>query len=324
MNARRLQELIEEFEDLPQHRIANLYRRDELKPLQFEALFKPLRDRFPPQINWWRRKAPLIVLCERLPEISGEALAARLASALERPVPVRAIPPLSDAAAKTFVAGPADEQLMVTLGSGRYDASPSDRAASAANEALQAALDKLQAWLRVEAADWHKAEDQKALRQVARVVAALADEHSLALYLEDGSRLALFDEAARRALASPEPGKQLELLGEERFLFRHLDEELGPSEKELEKHLAALPAAWSSLPEGEQILVQVPLRAGGAEEPVWLKLERLVRHQSGDWRYVVEFPSDSLLAPQFRRGERATVWGYEIRDWKQVSSGGTM
>jgi hypothetical protein len=297
---RRDEEVAKLLDDVTPFRRLEYWNHASLRALRLAPESRKLRDRYPPEPDWWSTMPTAVLLLKAAPAITPEQLTVKL----ERPVAM--IERSEQTAATSFSIGPAERQLVVTLGTDRYELSDGKQ-----KPAVQELLRQHQGWLSVNAAPWAMDADQS-WREMAAALALLG-EQPVALYLDDGSRFVPFDDSVHQALSSGEPLEKMRQRGERVWLFR--DPRPATSD-ELEQRNAKLPAAFAALKPGETIVARVALSVGDAEERQWATLERMYRNQYGTWRCIVRLRSDSTLMPHLRRGEPLLFWQSEVLDWK--------
>lgn len=304
---RRHPEIAELMEDQTYYRRNEFYNHAALTDLRLDPEFRNVRDRYPPQPNWWRDTASAVLLLKSAPEINAEQLAPQLKR------PVTAIESPAESSPRSFLVGPADRQLVVALGRDRYQMRPGGE--TTATPAADDLLKQHQGWLYVENVPW-SLDAEQGWKEVAAVLTALCED-AAALYLNEHSQLIPLDDALRKALESGDAQDKLRQRGESLWLTRKSPSEPVAMPKQSSQRAEELPTAFAARAAGKSIIARISLIVGEAEEEHWGTVERLTRNQYGAWRCTVRLKSDSKLMPHLREGEPLSLWLYDILDWRE-------
>ncbi|MFC1597228.1 tetratricopeptide repeat protein, partial [Planctomycetota bacterium] len=303
-----------------QYTITDAYYDEDVGAILRGDDYLPARRQYPPDLPHNLGRASFVVLSDEVRPPDSDWLARRLAPVIGENPTITEMPRKLQADSHTAtltVAAASGGVCFVTFGRDRLQCDaefePSFRGRS-----LGRAIADHTAWVAVDAPASNTDNEETEFSTVCRLVAALIDEHSLAVYLSDDARLIAVDQQLRDLLQRPNPYRPLLTAGQEAWLYRDTSDDQNDAQaaEQHPRRLDRLFSAFKTRQPDERFLVNVHLSPGFATESHWLAVRRITEGPRGRRRLFAQFTADSHLIPECRRGEPVAVRTYDVLDWK--------
>lgn len=304
----------ERFSYLP----AYLYDDEDIGLILQSEPFLPLRQKFPPGLNFSNDGAAIVILLKQPTATTADQLTAKLSESLKVTRPAAEFKSHSRPNNVTrFLVSIDGHRYCITFGDSRYD-DPDEPASKRVDDpVVKHRIDSHAAWISIHDFSENDGFNQANWARTCRLAATLCDVNALVLYFSDVTRLVAVSDAALSAIQNDEQRDLRIDAGENKWLYRKTeDADRDRKARRQRRRLREFEQSFKSKQPGQEFMIHVEYDLGGIIENLWLRLTEIGRNQYGTAGYVGELTSDSLLVPRLRKGEMVSAWRYNIIDLK--------
>lgn len=303
---------------LAQNTITEAYYDEDVGVLLRGDDYLPTRRQYPPHLPYDPARSSLVVLSDEAQPGDLQWLIPRVAPVIGEDPTINEMPHELRADSHTTTSSLATvsgDVYFVTFGDRRL-LCDEEFGPTSVSRSLREAMTDHATWLAVDAPASNTADEDTEFSTVCRLIAALIDEHSLAVYLANDGRLIAVDQRLRDLLRRPAPYGPLLKAGRDAWLYG----DPADDEDDVQQHprrLTRLFSAFENRQPDERFLVNVHLSLGFATESHWLAVEQIIEGPRGRRQLFARFTADSFLIPECRRGETVAVRIYSVLDWER-------